>query len=48
VTDDELVAAFEGGRIRGDDFRHVDHVHVGFLFIGRSYCAHRASAVLGV
>jgi hypothetical protein len=35
VTDDELVAAFEGGRIRGDDFRHVDHVHVGFLFMRR-------------
>lgn len=35
VTDDELVAAFEGGRIRGDEFRHADHVRLGFLFMCR-------------
>jgi hypothetical protein len=35
VTDDELVAAFEDGRIRGDEFHHVDHVRLGFLFMRR-------------
>jgi hypothetical protein len=35
VTDDELVAAFEGGRIRGDEFHHGDHVRLGFLFMRR-------------
>jgi hypothetical protein len=35
VTDDEWVAAFEGGRIHGAGFHHVDHVRVGFLFMRR-------------
>jgi hypothetical protein len=30
-----MVAAFEGGRIRGDEFRHVDHVRLGFVFMRR-------------
>jgi hypothetical protein len=35
VTDDELVAALEGGQIRGDGFHHADHVRAGFLFMRR-------------
>jgi hypothetical protein len=35
VTDDELVAAFEDGRIRNAAFHHADHVRVGFLFMRR-------------
>ena len=35
MTDDELVAAFEAGRIRGDGFSHADHVRLGFLFMRR-------------
>jgi hypothetical protein len=35
VTDDELVAAFEGGRLGNQEFHHVDHVRLGFLFMRR-------------
>jgi len=33
--DDELVAAFESGRLGNEGFRHVDHVRLGFLFMLR-------------
>ncbi len=33
MTDDQLVAAFEGCTIRNEEFHHEDHVRMGFLYM---------------
>jgi len=35
VTDDELLAAFEGARLRPAEFDHPSHVRVAFLYLAR-------------
>jgi len=35
MTDDQLVAAFEGCAIRNEEFHHEDHVRMGFLYMSR-------------
>lgn len=35
MTDDELVAAFEGGRLEPAAFRHRDHVRLAWLLLQR-------------
>jgi hypothetical protein len=32
---DDLIAAFEQGAIRNQDFHHTDHVHVAYLYLRR-------------
>lgn len=35
MTDDQLVAAFEGCTICNEEFHHQDHVRMGFLYMSR-------------
>jgi hypothetical protein len=35
MNDDQLVAAFEGGTLRNEEFHHEDHVRMGFLYMSR-------------
>lgn len=35
MTDDQFVAAFESCAIRKEDFRHAQHVRLGFLYMCR-------------
>jgi len=35
MTDDQFVAAFKDCTIRNEEFRHQDHVCMGFLYMSR-------------
>ncbi|MDX1396855.1 MAG: hypothetical protein R3195_20945 [Gemmatimonadota bacterium] len=35
MTDDEFVAAFEGGMLTEDAFRHADHVRLAWVYLNR-------------
>lgn len=35
ISDDELIASFEGGTLANEGFRHADHVHMAFLYLCR-------------
>ncbi|MGB9031849.1 MAG: hypothetical protein WCC27_17130 [Acidobacteriaceae bacterium] len=35
MTDDQLVAAFEGCTLRNEEFHHADHVRMGFVYMSR-------------
>jgi len=35
MTDDEFVALFESCTLRNEEFRHEDHVRIGFLYMSR-------------
>ena len=35
MTDDQFMAAFEDGSLPEENFRHTDHVRMGFLYMSR-------------
>ena len=35
MTDEELIAAFEAGLVRNENFHHQEHVRMGFLYMSR-------------
>ena len=43
MTDVELTRALEEGRVRNEDFRHVSHLHVAWVYLAESQSAEQAA-----